>query len=442
MDSKHLELRHQAYMGQLEHQSERARANQEGINRRTFLAATGAIGAAAAAGPLLGGMSRAFAQDEFASRFAGITQSTPLNIIGTGVSVQDRFFDKFKDVSGFEVTGTASSLSESVQRFLTGGNETFAMIETNSFRAPALKEGEAAAPVPIEKITNWKYADKLFTDPSDVGADPKSGWPTKAVFWDDNRDSFLMVPQIYNTDALGILPEKFAAGQKDFAIPDTLGVLYEAKWRDLDFKGKSAIQNDDLIGPPRAATYLVKNGKMDAPKVSLSDLQPEEVDEVIEFLIGAKRDGVFRLIWTNYGEAVNLLVSGEVWAIDCWNPVVEDVKSQGVPCFYVDVWEGTSAWYYGMTMSNKAADPEVVMAYMDWCLEGWRGSVDATQGYYSPASETVKKYLTAEEWRHWYEGAGRDTGPRERRFANVAFWNIWPEHVTDYIRGWNRFIAA
>ena len=143
-------------MGQLEQQGERARASQEGINRRTFLAATGALGAAAAVGPLLGGMGKAFAQDEFASRFAGIKQTTPLNIIGTGVSVQDRFFDKFKEVSGFEVTGTASSLSESVQRFLTGGNETFAMIETNSFRAPALKEGEAAAPVPIEKITNWK----------------------------------------------------------------------------------------------------------------------------------------------------------------------------------------------------------------------------------------------------------------------------------------------
>ena len=435
MDDRHLERRHDNYMSQLEVQGERAR----GMNRRNFMtAAAGAV----AAGAMLRSTGAAKAAEGFAARFEGLTQTTPLNIIGTGVSVQDRYFQKFKEVSGFDVTGTASSLSESVQRFVTGGNETFGMIESNSFRAPALKEADAAAPVPIEKITNWKYADALFTDPANAGGDPKSGWPTKAVFWDDKKDSFLMVPQIYNTDAMGILPHKFAANQKDNAIPDTLAVLYEAKWRDLDFKGKTAIQNDDLIGPPRAATYHVKNGKMDAPKVSLSDLQPDEIDEVIEFLIGAKRDGVFRLIWTNYGEAVNLLTSEEVWAIDCWNPVVEDVKSQGVPCFYVDVWEGTSAWYYGMTMSNKAADPEIVMAYMDWCLEGWRGSVDATQGYYSPASATTKNYLSPEAWRHWYEGDGRDTGPRERRFANVAFWNIWPENVSDYIRGWNRFIAA
>ncbi len=441
MDSKHVELRHDNYMKQLEVQGARARAQQEGMNRRAFMASAAAFGAAAAAAPLFGA-SKALAQGAFAERVAGITQTTPLNIIGTGVSVQERFFQKFKEVSGFDVTGTASSLSESVQRFVTGGNETFAMIETNSFRAPALKEAGAAAPIPLEKITNWKYADALFTDPNHPARDVNSGWPTKAVYWDDNRDSLLMVPQVYNTDAMGILPQKFASTQTDFAIPDTLSILYTAKWRDLDFKGQTAIQNDDLIGPPRAATYLVKHGLMDAPAVSLSDLQPDEVDEVIEFLIAAKRDGVFRLIWTNYGEAVNLLTSGEVWAIDCWNPVVEDVKAQGVPCLYVDVWEGTSAWFYGGSLSSKAADPEVAMAYLDWCLEGWRGAVDATQGYYSPTPETAKAYLTAEQWRHWYEGEGRDTGPKERRFANIAFWNIWPEHVSEYIRGWNRFVAA
>ena len=437
MDNRHLERRHDNYMRQLDVQSARAHA-QDALSRRSFLSGVAALGATA-----VGSRSAtAEAADGFAARFAGIKQTTPLNIIGTGVSVQDRFFKKFKEVSSFDVQGTASSLSDSVQRFITGGNETFAMIETNSFRAPALKDADTIAPVPIEKITNWKYVDDLFKDPKNFGSDQQSGWPTKVVFWDDRKDKLLMVPQIYNTNSMGILPTKFAGTQKDFATPDTLATLYEAKWRELDFKGKTAIQNDDLIGPPRAATYLVKNGKMDKPKVSLSNMEPEEVNEVIDFLIGAKHDEVFRLIWSNYGEAVNLLTSGEVWAIDCWNPVVEDVKSQGIPCTYVDVWEGTSAWYYGMSLSNKATDPEVAMAYMDWCLEGWRGSVDATQGYYSPASATVKKYLTDAEWRHWYEGEGRDTGPRKRRFANIAFWNIWPDHVTDYIRGWNRFVAA
>ena len=95
----------------------------------------------------------------------------------------------------------------SVERFLTGGNKTFAMIETNSMRAPALKDGNTVSAVPLSKITNWKYADTLFTDPTFAGRDKESGWPMKAVYWDDKRDAFLMVPQIYNTDALGISAE-------------------------------------------------------------------------------------------------------------------------------------------------------------------------------------------------------------------------------------------
>ncbi|MCY4407025.1 MAG: hypothetical protein OXC15_11695, partial [Rhodospirillaceae bacterium] len=132
------------------------------------------------------------------------------------------------------------------------------------------------------------------------------------VYWDDTRTSFGMLPQIYNMDALGILPHKFAETQTDRLTPDTLGVLYEGQWRDVDVRGKVSIQNEDLIGPPRCASYLVKNRKMDPVKVGYGDLEPDELKNVIDFLIGAKQDGVFRALWTNYGEAVNLLASEEV----------------------------------------------------------------------------------------------------------------------------------
>ena len=214
------------------------------------------------------------------------------------------------------------------------------MIETNAFRVPALREAETIAPIPAEKITNWEFADTLFTDPAHVGADHTSGWPVAMVYWDDSRTSFGMLPQIYNMDALGILPHKFAESQPDRLIPDTLGVLYEGQWRDVDVRGKVSIQNEDLIGPPRCASYLVKNRKMDPVAVGYGDLEPDELKNVIDFLIGAKQDGVFRALWTNYGEAVNLLASEEVWGIDCWNPVVEDVKKRGIPCHYVDVLGG------------------------------------------------------------------------------------------------------
>ena len=163
---------------------------------------------------------------------------------------------------------------------------------------------------------------------------------------------------------------------------------------------------------------------------------------VVDYLIAAKNDGVFRLIWNNYGEAVNLLASEEVWGMDCWNPVVEDVKKRGIPCWYVDVFEGTAAWVHTMCLSSEAPEPEVAMAYMDWCLDGWWGSAVAPQGYYSPCPDPVLDYLTEDEYRTWYMGKGRDTGPKTRRQSNIAFWMVWPTHVTSYIKEWNRFSAA
>ncbi len=434
MDSAHLDKRHEKFCDDAETRSRSA----AGLDRREFMAAAGATAVVAAAG-----LAATEAEAAFSDRVAGITQDEPMEIIGTGVSAQERFFRKFEEMSGgLQVTGQVASLADSVQKWMTGGYETFSMIETNAFRTPALREAETIAPIPVEKITNWEFADTLFSDPAHVGADHTSGWPVEMVYWDDTRTSFGMLPQIYNMDALGILPHKFAETQTDRLTPDTLGVLYEGQWRDVDVRGKVSIQNEDLIGPPRCASYLVKNRKMDPVTVGYGDLEPDELKNVIDFLIGAKQDGVFRALWTNYGEAVNLLASEEVWGIDCWNPVIEDVKKRGIPCFYVDVWEGTGAWYYGMCLSSEAPQPEVAMAYMDWCLEGWRGAADAEQGYYSPCPDTARNYMTEEAWLKWYEGRGRDTGPKLRRQSNIAYWMIWPRQITLFIKEWNRFLAA
>ena len=434
MDDRHLQERHERFRADAD-----ARAGAAaGIDRRQFMAAAGATAAVAAVG-----LAAPEARAAFADRVAGIEQDGPMQVIGTGVSVQERFFKKFGEMSGgLQATGQVASLADSVQKWITGGYKSFSMIETNAFRTPALQEAGTIAPIPMEKVTNWEFADTLFTDPGHVGADHTNGWPVDMVYWDDSRTSFKMLPQIYNMDALGILPHKFADTQADRNTPDTLGVLYEGKWRDVDARGKVSIQNEDLIGPPRAASYLVKNRKMDPVKAGFGDLEPDELANVVDFLIGAKRDGVFRALWTNYGEAVNLLASEEVWGIDCWNPVVEDVKKRGIPCWYVDVWEGTSAWYYGMCLSSAAPQPEAAMAYMDWCLEGWRGAADAEQGYYSPCPDTARNYMTDEAWLKWYEGRGRDTGPKLRRQSNIAYWMIWPRHITLFIKEWNRFLAA
>ena len=283
MDDKHLDKRQERFCDEADTRSRQA----AGLDRREFMAAAGATAVVATAG-----LAASEAEAAFSDRVAGITQDEPMQLIGTGVSAQERFFKKFEEMSGgLQVTGQVASLADSVQKWMTGGHQTFSMIETNAFRVPALREAETIAPIPTDKITNWEFADSLFTDPAHVGADHTSGWPVAMVYWDDSRTSFGMLPQIYNMDALGILPHKFADTQSDRNTPDTLGVLYEGQWRDVDVRGKVSIQNEDLIGPPRCASYLVKNRKMDPVKVGYGDLEPDELKNVIDFLIGAKQDG-------------------------------------------------------------------------------------------------------------------------------------------------------
>ena len=50
--------------------------------------------------------------------------------------------------------------------------------------------------------------------------------------------------------------------------------------------------------------------------------------------------------------------------------------------------------------------------------------------------------MTEEAWLKWYEGRGRDTGPKLRRQSNIAYWMIWPRQITLFIKEWNRFLAA
>ena len=452
MDSKHLDKKYERLSDRMdlhtamaaeEKAIKRFRGIEEekadgGIDRRTFLAAAGAT--AAVAGTALGAGS---ARAGFADRVAGITQDDPMQTIGLGVSVQERFFIKFKEDTGLDAAGTVAGLSEMITKFITGGNSTYSMIETNAYRQPALREAEVIVPIPREKITNWEFADTLYTEPGHVGADEVTGWPSKIVYWDENKDSFYGVPQFYNMDALGVLPHKFAPTQPDFAIPDTLGILYTGKWRDVDAVGKTSIQNDELFGPPRAYSYLWKNGIMDPPKVGNSDMEPDEIKETVDFLIGAKNGRRvpphLEQLWRGReparlrgGVGHGLLEPGGGGREETRHPVP----------VYRRLSKGTAAWVHTMCLSSEAPEPEVAMAYMDWCLDGWWGAAVAPQGYYTPAPAPVLDHLSVEDYRRWYGGLDRDTGPKHRRQSNIAFWMVWPTHVSSYIKEWSRFSAA
>jgi putative spermidine/putrescine transport system substrate-binding protein len=378
--------------------------------------------------------------------------STGLEVrtIGLGVTVQDRFLNEFMRRTGHKASGKIASLTQMITEWLAGGYKNYDTNETNASRNPALWDNGLLQPIPVEKVIPWKYARDTFVSNKAAGFEAPTGWPLKETWVDvATQKEFKLVPTVYNCDGIGY--------RYDLIGDDitSWGSLVDPK-----FKGKVAIMNDSILTPGWVAGYLNKAGIIKT--VQDNDLTKEELDKVIDWLIEQKKAGQFRVIWDDYGTLVNLLASGEVWLADAWEPVIQDVRKQGVAAKYASPKEGYQAWYIGIAVAKDTPGLDAVLDYVNFFLEGWLGGQVASQGYYSPTT-TCEEYLKTmhtssekyNDYEYWYLGGengdspakgwptnGRDGGSYSTRWGNVMHWEIWPKEADYYTKRWNDFLSA
>ena len=188
----------------------------------------------------------------------------------------------------------------------------------------------------------------------------------------------------------------------------------------------------------------------------------EEIDKTIKILIDLKKAGHFRAFWTTFDESVNLMTSGEVVIQSMWSPAVTAVRARGIPCYYTPLQEGYRAWAVGLGLMAHLSGLKLDAAYeyLNWYQSGWQGGFIAKQGYYSSVPETVKQFLTPEEWDYWYEGSQPRVRSRTptaiiwrtpamyatvglwERMGKVACWNTVMDENRHMVRKWNEFVAA
>jgi spermidine/putrescine-binding protein len=424
------------------------------FSRRDVLRAGAALGVAGLGGLTIVG--DAAADDRASWQDLPQGQSAPstglqLRTIGLGVSVQDRFLREFERRTGHKATGKVTGLTPMITEWLAGGSVNYDTNETNANRNAALWNAGLLQPIPVEKVVPWQQARDLFTSDKALGYNAANGWPLVEIWVDPKtQKEFKLVPQFFNCDSIGY---RYDLTKVDI---DSWGALL-----DPQYKGKVGILNDSLLTPGWCAGYMQKNGL--AQIKDSGNMTHDEVDAVISFLIQKKKDGQFRAIWEDYGQCVNMLASGEIWLADSWNPVVEDVKKQGVVCKYAFPKEGFTAWFHGVAIGKQTTNLPAALDYVNFCLEGWWGSQVAPQGYYSP-TKTCETYLkqskktdpqgeyTDYEW--WYLGGaspdpkkgwpirGRDTGSFDKRWANIMHWMVWPDDPDYYAQRWNDFLSA
>src|SRR3984893_11700750 len=269
---------------------------QQSVVRRSFL--KGAVTTGAAVG-LVGttGWTRAFAADG------------RINFGDIGVGDPGGRWSKYTAISGWNVNLVAfGNAPSAILNVLVagGGAGTYDVINIVGGMQKPLVENDLIEVIDTANLTNWAKDSyiKRFLAPGTPGFD-FIGYDKKIYG----------VPTVLQGDSFAYLPEK--TGNLN-----SYGALFDPKWR-----GFVALEDNYTTAGQKTALYLKHSDK--AKIGDPANMTPDEIKTVVDFLIEQKKQGQFRVIWSSFEQAVNLLVSKEVYVMDCWEPMVFVAKSKG-----------------------------------------------------------------------------------------------------------------
>ena len=334
--------------------------------------------------------------------------------------------------AGVDIAYTTKSAraDEAIQKMVVGdGNKLFdAMTDNGGGMEDALASQGAILPLDTSKIANWKNILPTYKE---------GGFAAHTI---RHKGKVFATPMISNADSL-------AYDYKALGFhPDSWGVIF-----DSQFKGRVALQND--FGPTltNMAIYLKESGKIEI--VDASDMKPNEVKAVCQFLIDYKKKGQFRTFWDGFQNGVGILTSGEVLMSSCWEPVqIVANKKTGdkADIRYGTMKEGHQSWNNVLMMTKGAKSRGAEALYYNLAnvyLSPWFGARTLAGLGFGPQMVGVDTYIdgnpgdfSASEKARVKEILKR----KEARYAvkGNAWQNVFPTHIRAYQDWWARLQAA
>ena len=386
--------------------------NQQDFTRRQMMALAGS--AAAVAG--LGGT--AYAAD-------------PLKLWTIGVAkVGAKDWSAMEAQAGISIAYNAKSAraDEAIQKMVVGdGNSLYdAMSDNGGGMEDALASQGVIEELDVSQIPNWSNILPAYNE---------GGAAADTIRYEGK---IVCVPYISNADSLA---------QNVSVIGEELS-SWEALF-DEQFKGRAAMQND--FGPTltNTAIYLKESGKQDIEDAS--DMTPDEVKGVCQFLIEQKKRGQFRTFWDGFQNGVDLLASEEVLVSSCWEPIqVVAAKKSGKDIRYGTMKEGHQTWnnMFMLTKGGKArGQADNFYKLMNVYLSPWFGARTLAGLGFTPQMQGVNEYVDAHPDDFDDATKAVIAGRLERKQARIAVkgnaWqNVFPTHIRDYQDWWARVQAA
>ncbi len=425
-------------------------ANSLKLNRREFLK-SGCMTVAGATAALA-----------FPGIISARDSKPTIRVVGTHVTLQEALRQQAERDLGINIEFYPGGSAEVMLRASTDPG-SFDLYEQWSNSINVLWQADAIQPIDISRLTYWDEINDL-TKKGKISPAARIGdgdAPYKLLYVqadgslsDRPSGEISFLPYVHNTDSFGY---------NSSVIPK--GIPYETEswgWL-LDEKqsGKVALVNEPTIGLFDAALAVKARGLMDFN--DMGNMARSEVDELFRILIGYKKQGHFRGVWTSVPQSVELMRSGEVTIQSMFSPGVSALNGMGVPCIYAAPKEGYRAWHGVMCLSRESTDErkEAAYAFMNWWLSGWPGAFIARQGYYISNAERSRRFMSAPEWDYWYEGKPasepllgtdgkvsvqpgevRTGGSYVNRFENVAVWNTVMDSYEYTLQKWNEFLLS
>jgi putative spermidine/putrescine transport system substrate-binding protein len=395
---------------------ERRRGMRMALTRRCLLEAAGvlSIGGAACAAGLTPAPARA---------------ATALTLADIGVGDPEGDWSRFESATGHDVNlvsignGPSAILS---QLIAGGGRSTYHVINIVGGMQEPLVDNDLILEIDTGRLKNWAK-DSYIAEYMAPG--------TPGFNFIGNEGKVWGVPTVLQGDSFAYLPE--LTGELD-----SYAALFDPK-----FKGFVALEDNYTTAGQKTALWLKKTGQ--AVIQNPDDMTPEEVKTVIGFLIEQKRKGQFRVIWSSFEQAVNLLTSKEVHVMDCWEPMVFAARAKGHNLKYAVPKEGYLLWAMAAYIVNDPdrSEEEIEAAYelLDFMLGPWYGArITLLRGYMT--NPEAPAYAKAHPDEFTLEEAERiaaiDAGVKAKFELGGTWQNRWPTHVDAYEEEWQRFKAA
>ncbi|MEX1205331.1 MAG: extracellular solute-binding protein [Dongiaceae bacterium] len=386
------------------------------FSRRQLLAGAAALGAGAALNARGGIVSRALA--------AGRTLT--LADIGVGDTGD---WSKYETPTGnkVNVVSMGNGPSAVVNQLLAGGGQsTFDIINIVGGMQKPLVDNDLILKLDTGRLPNWgnnTYIQSYLAQ------------GTPGFDFIGYQDTVYGVPTVLQGDSFAYLPDE--TGELD-----SYAALFDPK-----FRGFVALEDNYTTAGQKTALYLKKTGQADIKDPA--DMTPEEVRTVTDFLIAQKKAGQFRVIWSSFEQAVNLLTSKEVYVMDCWEPMVFVARGKGLNVKYAAPKEGYLLWamaaYAVKNPERSEKDLDDTYALLDFMLGPWYGAkITLLRGYMTnPQAAEYAKAHPDEFKPEEAQRVAEITEGVKRKFEFGGTWqNRWPTHVDVYEEEWQRFKSA